>query len=80
MATLFVAAWDGFEAELRGLWPERVDERGFPDAFLEGWLEQIRRDACAFAAAEAARRVVGLAHVVDLEALEDDARRRRRAG
>ena len=74
VATLFAQAWDGFEAELRGLWPQRVDERGFPDAFLEDWIEQIRRDACAFAAAEAARRVVGLAHVGDLEALEDDAK------
>ena len=68
-----VAAWDGFEAELRGLWPERVDERGFPDAFLEDWIDRVRRDAFAFAAAEAARRVVGLAHVVDLETLEHDA-------
>ena len=74
VSTLPVAAWDGFEAELRALWPERVDERGFPDAFLEGWLDRVRRDAFGFAAAEAARRVVGLAHVVDLESLEPDAR------
>ena len=74
MSTLPVAAWDGFESELRALWPERVDERGFPDAFLEGWLDRVRRDAFGFAAAEAARRVVGLAHVADLETLEPDAR------
>jgi len=71
---LFAEAWDGFEGELRGLWPSRVDQRGFPDAFLEDWIERIRADACAFAAAEAARRVVGLAHVGDLETLEDDAK------
>ena len=74
VATLFAQAWDGFEEELRALWPERVDERGFPDAFLEGWIQRVRHDACAFAAAEAARRVVGLAHVGDLETLEDDAK------
>jgi 5-methylthioribose kinase len=74
VATLPAAAWDGFEAELRALWPERVDERGFTDAFLEGWLDRVRRDAFGFAAAEAARRIVGLAHVVDLESLEPDAR------
>jgi len=70
---LFAEAWDGFEGELRGLWPERVDQR-FPDAFLDDWIEQIRHDTAAFAAAEAARRVVGLAHVGDLETLEDDAK------
>ncbi len=74
VAGQFTAAWDAFEAELRALWPERVDERGFPDPFLEDWIARIRADACAFAAAEAARRVVGLAHVGDLETLEDDAK------
>ena len=75
MAAQFAAAWDGFEAELRALWPERVDERGFPDAFLEDWIDAgARATPCAFAAAEAARRVVGLAHVGDLETLEDDAK------
>ena len=74
VAGLFAEAWDGFETELRGLWPSRVDERGFPDAFLEDWIEQIRHNAAAFAAAEAARRVVGLAHVIDLETLDDDAK------
>jgi 5-methylthioribose kinase len=74
VAGLFAEAWDGFETELRGLWPERVDQRGFPDAFLDDWIERIRADACAFAAAEAARRVVGLAHVGDLETLEDGAK------
>jgi 5-methylthioribose kinase len=71
---LFAEAWDGFEGELRRLWPARVDQRGFPDAFLDDWIEQIRHDTAAFAAAEAARRVVGLAHVGDLETLEDDAK------
>jgi len=43
-------------------------------AYIAERYEQIRRDACAFAAAEAARQVVGLAHVGDLETLEDDAK------
>jgi 5-methylthioribose kinase len=69
---LYAEAWDAFEGELRGLWPSRVDERGFPDAFLDDWIVQIRRDTAVYAAAEAARRVVGLAHVGDLETLDDD--------
>jgi 5-methylthioribose kinase len=71
---LYAEAWDAFEDELRGLWPGRVDERGFPDGFLDDWIEQIRHDTARFAAAEAARRVVGLAHVGDLETLEDGAK------
>jgi len=74
VASLYAQVWDAFEDELRGLWPSRVDERGFPDAFLEDWIAVVRADACAYAAAEAARRVVGLAHVGDLETLEDDAK------
>jgi 5-methylthioribose kinase len=74
VAGLYAEAWDAFEGELRGLWPSRVDPRGFPGAFLDDWIEQIRWDAARFAAAEAARRVVGLAHVGDLETLEDDAK------
>jgi 5-methylthioribose kinase len=74
VATLPAAAWAGFEDEIRAQWPSRVDPRGFPDAFLDGWLRAVRRDAVGFAAAEAARRVVGLAHVADIEALEPGAR------
>jgi 5-methylthioribose kinase len=74
LATLPGAAWDAFEAELRRLWPGRVDARVFTDAFLDRWLAQTGADAAGFAAAEAARRVVGLAHVSDLETLDEDAR------
>jgi 5-methylthioribose kinase len=74
VATLFEEAWNGFEAELRSLWPSVVDPRVFNELYLERRLEQVRRDAAGFAATEAARRVVGLAHVPDLETLEADAR------
>jgi 5-methylthioribose kinase len=69
--TLYAAVWDGFEAETRALWPERVDPRVFTDDVLEAWLAQVRSDSAGFAACEAARRVVGLAHVTDLETLEE---------
>jgi 5-methylthioribose kinase len=72
--TLFEESWDGFEHELRGLWPEVVDPRVFNDVYLERRLAQVARDSAAFAATEAARRIVGLAHAPDLEALEPDAR------
>jgi 5-methylthioribose kinase len=73
-ATLPAEAWRSFETEWRTLWPERVDERLFTDAFLERRLGEVWRDATAFAGAEVARWVVGVAHVSDLETLEPDAR------
>ncbi len=74
VATLFGESWDAFEAELRGLWPGVVDPRVFTEPYLERRLAQVRRDAAGFAATEAARRVVGLAHVPDLETLEEPER------
>jgi 5-methylthioribose kinase len=74
IATLPGEAWTAFEGELRALWPRRVDPRVFTDAFLARWLAQVGADAAGFAAAEAARRVVGLAHVSDLETLDEGVR------
>jgi 5-methylthioribose kinase len=73
-ATLPGEAWRSFETEWRTLWPERVDDRLFTDEFLERRLGEVWRDATAFAAAEVARWVVGVAHLSDLETLEPDAR------
>jgi 5-methylthioribose kinase len=70
VASLFEESWDAFEAELRSLWPQVVDPRVFTETYLGRRLDQVRRDAAGFAATEAARRVVGLAHVPDLETLE----------
>jgi 5-methylthioribose kinase len=74
LATLPAAAWEAFEAELRRLWPRRVDPRVLTDGVLDAWLVQTAADAAGFAAAEAARRVVGLAHVSDLETLDEGVR------
>jgi 5-methylthioribose kinase len=64
----------GFESELRARWPERIHARVFTDDFLEHRLREIVRDAAGFAAADAARWVIGRAHASDVETLEPDAR------
>lgn len=74
VVTLFEESWNGFEDELRALWPGVVDPRVFNERYLELRLAEIARDAAGFAATEAARRIVGLAHVPDIETLEPDAR------
>jgi 5-methylthioribose kinase len=64
--------WCAFEDELRSAWPSRMKPEQYTDAFLESWLDDIRDDAWGFAGCEAARRVIGLAKVSDIETLGDD--------
>lgn len=68
--------WSAFEEEFRCLWRDRVDPRVFNENFLERWLEKVRRDSAGFAGAKAARRIVGLAHVSDIETLPEEPRAR----
>ena len=60
--------WLAYAAELRSLWPTRVD-RGFGDDVLEDWLVRTEADAVGFAACEVVRRLVGFAKVADIDAL-----------
>ena len=64
-----------FRAELRRLWPSRVD-RSFTDGMLESWERVIWDDALGFAGAKATRRMVGYAHVTDIETLDTPLRLR----
>lgn len=70
------AAWDAFDQRLRAAWSGRTDSRKYPDSLLEQWLQSIRQDAFGFAGCEAARRVIGLAKISDLESLPDEQYRR----
>lgn len=67
------ASWSAFRAELERLWPQRLD-RFYTDAFLERWVAHVWRDGLGYAAAEAIRRMIGYAHVSDIETLEEPAR------
>jgi 5-methylthioribose kinase len=71
-----VAAWTAFTATFRELWPGRVDPAVFADPMLEHFLDRVRRDALAMAAAEAARRVAGPYPVADIETLPEPERAR----
>jgi 5-methylthioribose kinase len=71
-------SWDAFQAELRRLWPTRVDTF-FDDAYLERFLRQIWTQSLGFAGAEIIRRVIGFAHLTDLTTLPDPAPSSRQA-
>jgi 5-methylthioribose kinase len=66
--------WDAFAREFRALWPSVRDPRVFRESTREAYLSKVQTDAWGFAAAKAARRVVGLAKVTDIETLDEPLR------
>lgn len=74
LAELPERLWQAFEAELRTLWPRRLDPRVWGDDMLESLLAEVRRDAAGYAAAKAVRRIVGFAKVSDIETLDEGPR------
>jgi 5-methylthioribose kinase len=68
--TLPSQTWEGFVAEVRRLWPDRIDPAVFNDEYLCAWLDSVHSDAIGMTAAELCRRTIGYAHVSDIETLE----------
>ena len=71
---LYEQTWNAFDITFRGLWPRCIDPRTFNKAVLERTMNQWGLDAAGFAAAEMARRIVGLAKVSDIETLDPSVR------
>ncbi|MGR6920028.1 S-methyl-5-thioribose kinase [[Actinomadura] parvosata] len=63
--------WQGFAEEFTRSWPGRADPRIID---LDSYLAQVYADAVRFAAAKAARRVIGFSRVSDIESLPEDSR------
>ncbi len=72
--SLLARTWDAFDAEFRRMWPLRRDPRVFTDWTLEDYLVKVRLETAGFAAAKAARRIVGLAKASDIETLDEGRR------
>lgn len=73
VAAILPDSWLAFRDELLRLWPERVDD-SFTDALLGDWKRTIWHDALGFAGAEMIRRLVGFAHVSDVDTLDTAAK------
>ncbi len=70
------AVWTVFEREFRRLW----DEHPTPwpgGAYQDRYLLQLLRDSAGFGGCKMMRRVLGLAHVLDLDSIPDPATRAR---
>jgi 5-methylthioribose kinase len=70
--------WTEFERHFRALWNEHAADRmartpGYQDVYVAGLLQ----DAIGFAGCKMVRRVYGLAHVADIDRIEDAAARER---
>jgi 5-methylthioribose kinase len=68
LADLGPETWNAFEAEMRRLWPDRLDKT-WTDSFLDAWLAQVAKDTIGFGGCKANRRIIGLAKVTDIQQL-----------
>ena len=80
------AVWDAFAGRFAELWATEREGSAWPralfedqgqgsDAARDALLARVEQDALGFAGAKMARRILGLAHVEDLESIEPPALR-----
>lgn len=80
------AVWTGFDAKFRALWREQHRGDAYPQALFvddaqaqvlaqDRYMQNLFADALGFAGAKMIRRILGLAHNIDLEWIEDPALR-----
>lgn len=70
--------WTHFEANFRALWNEHGVDRVFTaPGYQDYFISNLLRDTVGFTGAKMVRRVVGLAHVADIDKIEDAAARER---
>lgn len=67
--------WQRFAARFDALW--RAHDPTAPGVFRQSFLLALLRDSIGFAACKMIRRVLGVAHVIDLEQIADPAQRAR---
>lgn len=70
--------WTHFEHNFRVLWNEHGVDRVFTaPGYQDYFMSNLLRDTVGFTGAKMVRRVVGLAHVADIDKIEDAAARER---
>jgi 5-methylthioribose kinase len=67
--------WQGFAERFDALW--HAHDPAAPAAFRQSFLLALLRDSIGFAACKMIRRVLGVAHVIDLEQIANPAQRAR---
>ncbi|WP_027085467.1 S-methyl-5-thioribose kinase [Cohnella panacarvi] len=66
--------WTGFESKFRALWNEHgVDRVARSAGYQDDYMQRLLQDTIGFAGAKMVRRVVGLAHVADIDKIPEPA-------
>lgn len=72
LLTMIEQIWTYFENEFRDLWKKESKERmAVIPGYLDHYLFQILEDAAGYAGCKMIRRIIGLAHVWDMESIDD---------
>lgn len=70
--------WTRFERDFRALWDEHgVDRISRTPGFQDAYMQELLQDTFGYAGCKMVRRVVGLAHVADIDKIADAASRER---
>lgn len=70
--------WTEFESRFRALWAnDLVDPMAKTPGYQELYVQQLFRDSIGFAGAKMVRRIVGLAHVADIDTIPNATERER---
>jgi 5-methylthioribose kinase len=72
LLTMIEQIWSYFEKEFRELWEKESKERmAVIPGYLDQYLLQVLEDTVGYAGCKMIRRIIGLAHVWDLESIKD---------
>lgn len=64
--------WENFENVFRALWDEyAVDRMARTDGYQELYMKRLLQDTIGYAGCKMIRRVIGLAHVADIDKIND---------
>ena len=65
------STWIIFEAEFRRLWAAQGNAQWDTELFKDKYIRRLLQDTAGFGGAKMMRRILGLAHVYDLESIPD---------
>ncbi|WP_168122099.1 S-methyl-5-thioribose kinase [Paenibacillus sp. HB172176] len=79
LLTTIKDVWQLFESKFRQLWNERGAERlaNTASGYQDYYMKQLLQDTFGFAGCKMVRRIVGLAHVADIDRIPDERTRNR---
>jgi 5-methylthioribose kinase len=65
-------SWEAFENEFRSLWlTKATDPTAMTPGYLDYYINQVLQDTLGFTGCKMIRRIVGIAHVSDIESIPD---------